>query len=438
MNQRLEHLLERASQRFEEAEVFYRASESTSLKIYQGETEEFSIASTGGVSLRVKSGGKAGIAYSESLEEVHLQELIEEAKESMELSEEEEFFYQGGGTYPQVEVQLPEPVNPEEYAEKLVGLERSFFSADERIDNAYGTGFSQVRSRRMLLSSHGLRLESAAGYSRIMGIPIAKDESGMVVGVGYDVKVNPEELDWEAVFEEALERALSQLGAKPVRSGKYPLLFTNMAATSLLQGFAGNFIAESVQKGRSLLKGKIGEKIASPLIDLIDDPFHPSSLIPVAFDDEGVPVGPLSLIQEGELVDYLYNLKSAAKDGRPSNARGSRGISTSGGTSPHHLFIRPGELSLDEMKEQMGSGILVTEITGYAGVDPVSGDFSVPIRGFRIEGGSSLHPVNEVLIAGNFYEMLKEVQALGESLRLGSGSLLCPAMLFSPMQVSGE
>lgn len=438
MNQRLEVLLEKATKRFDEAEVYFRSGESTSLKVYKGEIEEFSIASTGGVSLRVKKGAKTGVAYSESLEESHLAELIAQAQESLELSEEEEYFFAGAPTYPEVQAQLPEAVEPEQCAERLIGLERSFYSADERIENAYGTAFSQVRSRRALLSSHGFRLEDAGGYSIIQGAPIAKDENGMVSGSGYDIKIHPSEFDWEAVFEEALENTLSQLGAKPVTSGKYPLLFTNTAASRLLSGFIGNFVAESVQKGRSLLKGKLGERIASPLIQMVDDPFQPTSLIPVAFDDEGVPVEPLTLIEEGQLVDYLYNLKSAAKDGRASNARGSRGISTSGGTSPHHLYLQPGKTPLEELKQQLGRGLLVTEITGFAGMDAVSGDFSVPIKGFYIEEGSHAHPVNEVLIAGNFYQMLKEVQALGDTLRVGSGSLLCPAMLFSPMQVSGE
>lgn len=438
MKERLEKLLEKACACFDEAEVFYLSSESTSLRVYEGETEEFSIASTGGVSLRAKSEGKTGMAYSESLEEEHLFELIEEVKESMELSEEEEYFFAGAEYYPEVAYHLPEAVDPDIYAEKLVGLERGFYAADSRIESAYGAAFSQVRRQRMLLSGHGFTLEDAGGYCAIHGSPIAKDKNGMVSGSSYDIKIDPSQLEWEAVLEEALERTLSQLGAKPVSSGKYPLLLTNTAASTLFGGFVGNFVAENIQKGRSLLKGKIGEKIASSIVEFIDDPFHETSLIPVAFDDEGVPVEALRLIQDGVLVDYLYNLKSAAKDGRTSNARGSRGISTPTRTSPHHMYMCPGNTSLEELKQQMGTGLLVTEITGYAGIDSVSGDFSVPIKGFYVENGSTVHPVNEVLIAGNFYQMMKDVQALGDALRIGSGSVLCPAMLFSSMQVSGK
>lgn len=86
----------------------------------------------------------------------------------------------------------------------------------------------------------------------------------------------------------------------------------------------------------------------------------------------------------------------------------------------------------------MGTGLLVTEITGYAGIDSVSGDFSVPIKGFYVENGSTVHPVNEVLIAGNFYQMMKDVQALGDALRIGSGSVLCPAMLFPRCKSRGN
>lgn len=438
MKQALEKLLASASERFDEAEVFFRSHESVSLKIYKGETEEFSIAESGGVSLRVKEGDKTGGAYSESLEEEHLLDLLSAAQESLELSEEKEFFFAGAQEYPQVESELPTPADPAELTKKLLELESRLYSADPRIVNTYGTYFAQVRAKKILMNSHGLSLEDEGGYSRLAAIPIAEDDKGMVTGFGADVKVQASDLDWEAVFEEAVRTSLSQLGAEPVATGQYPLVFTNLAITRLFGSFTGNFIAENVLKGRSLLKGKLGETIAASKITLIDDPNHPSSLQPSSFDDEGVPVFPLTLIESGVLKDYLYNLRNAAKEGRESNGRGARGISSSVGTSPHHLFIEPGEKSLEELLSEMGEGLLITEITGSAGLDPVSGDFSVPVKGFVIEGGEKAQPVNEVLLAGNFYAMLRDVQALGDTLRVGSGAMLCPAMRFGPMQVSGQ
>ena len=194
----------------------------------------------------------------------------------------------------------------------------------------------------------------------------------------------------------------------------------------------------------SLLKGKLKTKIASDIVTLIDDPLMEKGLASIPFDDEGVATYTKAVIGEGILNTYLYNLKTAKKDGVESTGNASKASYASPiGTSPSNFYIKPGNNDIDELKKLLGKGLLITEVQGlHSGANPVSGDFSLGAKGFLIKNGLIERPVEQITIAGNFYKILLDIVDLGSDLKFGipSGSSCfgSPSVIVKEMSVAGK
>lgn len=120
-------------------------------------------------------------------------------------------------------------------------------------------------------------------------------------------------LNADEIAKEAAEEALSKLGEQSIPAGKYPIVMRYDASASLLATFTPIFSAENTQKDQSLLKGKVGEKIAAESFTVLDDPFHPDAMAGTNFDGEGVATGKRTIISNGTLETLLHNRKTAKK-----------------------------------------------------------------------------------------------------------------------------
>jgi PmbA protein len=208
-------------------------------------------------------------------------------------------------------------------------------------------------------------------------------------------------------------------------------------------GFIGGMLsADAVQRGRSLFAGKLGEEVAAPQLRLADDPTDPGGLASAPFDAEGSPARRNALIEEGRVSTYLYDARTARKDGRETTASATRSSYRSPpsvGTS--NLVIDAGEATLDELVRQAGDGLLVTDVAGlHSGVNPVSGTFSVGASGRLIEGGALGRPVREITIASDLVSMLKSVRAVGAEARWVpfGGSVKAVPLLLEEMSIGGS
>jgi PmbA protein len=247
--------------------------------------------------------------------------------------------------------------------------------------------------------------------------------------------------DYTDIIKESVENALIQFDASSVDSGEYRILLRNDAAGDLLSAFSSMFFAERVQKGLSLLTGKLGQPVASEAVTIVDDPFEADN--PRAFDAEGVPSVLTTVVEKGVLKNYLYNLKSALKDGVASTSNAGR-MGTAGpvNTAPSNFYIVKGDKSFDELKAMLQNGLLITEISGlHAGLNPVSGDFSLIAKGQLVENGEIVRSVDQITVAGNFLALMQGIEAVGSDLRFGppgAGRIGCPSLLISKLVVSGK
>ena len=201
-------------------------------------------------------------------------------------------------------------------------------------------------------------------------------------------------------------------------AGTYRIILRHDAAQSLLRTFCGIFSAENAQQGLSLLKGREGEKIAADCVTLMDDPLLEGGFDSAPFDGEGVASKTKAVVENGVLKTLLHNRKTAKKQGVASTGNALRpGLSAPITVAPTNFFFKPGDKTLAELEADMSDGLVITDLSGlHAGANMTSGDFSLLSKGYLLKGGKRVQPVEQITIAGNFYDVLKNIRAIGSDL----------------------
>ena len=424
----------------ESAEVYAVSDNGFSVNVLKQEIIKYSVERSNGLNLRVLYAGKTGYAYTEVFEdpETLVAHAIDNAK-AIENTDANPM--QGACEYPEITVK-PNPVvdrSEEEKIDLALRMERDTLAFDPRVNRmgycSVETGIAETHISNTL----GLSADRRERYSYAVLAPILKD--GEEEHESYSFKFGPEMIEYGNIIRESVENALMQFHASPVDSGEYRILLRNDAAADLLSAFSSMFFAERVQKGLSLLTGKLGEQIASPAITILDDPFEADN--PRAFDAEGVPSVLTTVVENGVLKSYLYNLKSAQKDGVASTSNAGRmGAAGAVTTAPSNFYIGKGEQSFDELKKALNNGLIITELSGlHAGLNPISGDFSLIAKGQLVENGEIVRSVDQITVAGNFLAMMKGIETVGSDLRFGppmGGRIGTPSLLIEKLVVSGK
>ncbi len=424
----------------ENAEVCSMATDGFSVNVLKGELSKYSIESTNGFNLRVIYGGKSGYAYTEVFEDA--ESLVDHAIDNAKAIENtDENPMQGACEYPEIE-KKPNPVvdmSEDEKIELALNLEKDTLAFDDRVNRTAHCSIDTGVSRIHIHNTLGLKADTEETYSSaVIGAILRQGEDEHS---SYAFKFGPEITDYQDIIKESVDNALMQFNAKTVDSGEYRILLRNDAAGDLLQAFCSMFFAGSVQKGLSLLAGKLGEQIASPMITIIDDPFEKDN--PRKFDAEGVPSVVTNVVENGVLKSYLYNLKTALKDGVASTSNAGRaGAAAPVETAPSNFYIVKGEKSFNELVAQLDHGLIITELSGlHAGLNPVSGDFSLIAKGLLVDNGTILRSVDQITAAGNFLAMMKDIIGVGSDIKFGFpgfGRVGSPSLLIEKLVISGK
>ncbi len=440
-----EKLFEKAkNEGFLDCEIYYYSSKSIKVSVLNGDIEKFDNQTSGGLSFRGFYNGKIGYAYTEKIDDSTIDSLVQYAKENSEIinEEEKEEIYTGDNNYTPVKTfyQDLENVDVDILIDKALQMEKACLKYDERIISCnhcvVGKSFSQI----YISNTKGLELSKKENYVLAFAGAIAKEgediKSGTEIVAGFEM----EDIDPVYIGRKASEKAISCLGAKSLPSKNYNIVFENECFSDLLSCFLGNFCAESVQKGFSLLKGKLNEKIASDIITIVDEPLLEKGFNSNSFDSEGVACYNKTVVENGILKTYLYNLKTAKKDGVKSTGNGFKdGYKGKIGISPTNFYIKNGNKSLDDILKTAESGIYITDLAGlHAGVNDISGDFSILANGYLIENGVKTKGVEQITIAGNFYDMLKNIKDIANDLKFSVSGIGCPSIFVGSLSVSGE
>jgi len=432
---------------FTDYEVLFIGGDGFSVRVFEGEITEYKSTQSQGVGFRGTYNGKMGYAASEKMDESVIGPMLANAAANAGIIEEEtpEKLYPGDDKYPDVATYNPAlgDVSAEQKIKWALEMESYAKSLDPRVTMADMCTVSTQESEMAMANSYGLDLGQKSNFAYAVIFARVEENGCKKDSLDFWTGRDFADFDYKALAKKSVDKALSLLGAESIPTGTYTVAFNNKTARDLFSVFSGVFMAENAQKGFSMLtKDKVGTEIAAPHITLRDDGVCDLSLGSMAFDAEGVATQQKAIIENGVLKTLLYNLKSAEKDGVNSTGNASKAsLGAAIGTSCTNFYVVPSETSFDEMIAGVEKGVIITGMAGlHSGVNPVSGDFSVSADGYLIEDGKAARPVEQITIAGNFYDVLKNITAVGNDLEfrsLGHGGMGMPSVLVDGIKVSG-
>ncbi len=427
----------------EAVEVYASTSESNTIKLDEGNLESYNMRELFSVSIRGLKDGKMAYVNSESLDDEAIESVLKSLVKNVAALDatEPEFMFDGGSTYADV----PEMVSDyKEHTtgEKIAMLKKLEKEVKEKSDKIVKVGYcqySETSQKVELINSKGLDLKREMSYISAFVGPLASNGEQTVVGMSGDINFKFNDLELERLVEESTESALSQLGAGFVTTGKYPVVFKRDVASEILSAFSSVFLGDSALRKMTVLTDKVGQKVFGDNINIIDDPFLDIALVKQPFDDEGVPCRTKSVVENGVFCGFLHNLKTANFLQAEPTGNGFKAGAGAVMTSPTNLYLKEGELSKDEMIATVEDGIFVTEVNGlHAGLNPISGDFNVQASGFMIKNGKIDKPVTLFVVSGNFYEMMNDIEEIGNDIEKRFVGVGAPTLKVGSLAVSGK
>jgi PmbA protein len=314
--------------------------------------------------------------------------------------------------------------------------EAAALGAAPEITNSEGAGFGADAGQVAYASSLGFAGAYAGSHASLWVTPVATRDGAMQRDSWYTTHRKLARLDPPAdVGREAARRTLRRLGARRPPTCGCPVVFEPETAVSLLRHLAGAIAGPALYRRTSFLVDRLGERIASAALTVTDDPLRPAGLASRPFDGEGVAQRRRTIVEEGVLRSYLLDAYSARRLGLGTTGHATRGIGDAPSAGPTNFVLEPGPHPPEAIIASVRSGLYVTELIGF-GVNPVTGDYSRGAAGLWIENGELAYPVEELTIAGNLLDMLRDIEMVGSDLVVRS-ALAAPTVKVARMTVAG-
>ncbi len=439
-----EEIIVRARQRgIDLVEVYVVEWKGLSVEVKEQKVEGLDSSDTFGYAIRIIRDGRLGFAYSSSKDRVDdiLSKAIENASfvnpdNALALPEPSGFYYNVDVFDPLIET-IPQDF----LIKKALEIEESALSADPRIKRTRKASVTITSLKKTIINSTGINVsyKSTSLVAQIM--VVAEDGKESQSAWEFEGSRFLKDISFKDIGLRAAKKAISLLGSRRLSSRKAAVLFDQPVAAEFLGFLAPSFFGEEIVKGKSLLNGRIGQKVFSPLINIIDNGLLDRRLGSRPVDGEGVNSRINNLVVEGVIQGYLHNTYTARRLSSKNTANASRESYTE---PPHvsisNLYISPSEkakpLSLKELIVAEPEVLYVLDVMGMHTANPVTGEFSVGVSGLWIENGEVKFPVREVMIAGNVIDLFGRLVAVGDDLRF-YGPTGSPHLLFKDVDISG-
>jgi len=306
--------------------------------------------------------------------------------------------------------------------------EAAALSVDSRITNSEGASVSTGEGYFAYSNSHGFTGGYPSSRHGVSCSVIAESEDSMQRDYWYSTARASEDIQIAAdIGRLAGERAVRRLNSRKISTCQVPVLFEAPLASGLISTLINAISGGSLYRKSSFLLDSLGKQVASPLLNIVENPHLKKGLASSPFDNEGVATQARQLVKEGVLQGYVLGSYSARKLGMKTTGN-------AGGN--HNLIVQSGANDFSGMLKQMGTGLLVTELLG-TGVNMVTGDYSRGAAGFWVENGVIIHPVEEITIASNMADMLKMIVGIGTDVVI-QGSKQVGSILIERMTVACE
>ena len=423
-------------------EIMVSESRDLSIEAKGGKLDAFKCAEPFGVAVRVRCGEGLGFSFSTTLDPAALARMVDGAivASRMQTPDPCNVLPLSFDSYPELPDLFDDSLSgvPEELKiGRALELERLVLSRDPRLKRVRKCSYGESVYGVCIRNSHGLNAGYRGSYVSMSLSVVAQEGDDAQMGWDFGFSHSFAGIDPDRIADGASRKATSLLGARSMPTMRCQAVFDNHVATELLEVVAASFLAENVQKGKSLFGGREGERVFSELVTVRDNGLLPGGMGSSPCDGEGVPQQDTLLVAGGVLQSFLYDSYWGKRMGVASTGNSVRkGVKTAPRMGVHNLFIEPGQNSPEALLSGVGKGVLITDVMGIHTANPITGDLSVGASGFYVEGGAIQYPVKGIAIAGNLLELFRGVDMVGDDLRF-FGSVGSPALRIGELDVSG-
>ena len=415
------------------------------INIFKGEVDAVEIADEMKIGVWVGKDQRWGSSVLESLDPKALKNAIEQAKIASSYNDIDANYSLAPALS---NTATPASIDPEilkvsmselETASKQMEKIGSTFSP--LIKNIPDAGAGYDVFCRVIGNSEGVLVSEEAALLKAGISIIAQGSDERMVNVHeMDYWTERKNFNPESVVQEVAHEVISRVNPKPVATGSWPIIFDPRAAVHLVGTFMSIFSGDALYRHLTRLEGKLGEQIAASHLTLCESPRQ--GLIPHLYDAEGSLAQEKKLIENGLFKTFLHNRYTAKKTGTSTTGNASGGVEDPPSVGTQNVWLESTKtLPTAELYKQPKCAILIREMAG-ASASPISGDFSYGALGYWVENGVIQYPIADFTIAGNFYDLLKKIDAVGDDLQWFSphllGSMGGRSLLVESLSVSGK
>ncbi|KJR21278.1 MULTISPECIES: TldD/PmbA family protein [Vibrio] len=437
----IDHLLTQAKAKGAQADIVAQTSDNFSLKASKGQLDEYKVSTSQVIGVRVVKDDRVATSYSESLATESLDLMLNNALESAKYAKVDPkqkisvIDSQLTADYPELNQACDATVD-DKIALSL-RLEQGVVSRPHASNSPYN-GYSDVTSQVLIANTQGSLCQQTERYHSAYAYTLFEKDGKQSMAGAMSLGRRYIDLDPEYCIDAGYEQARDLLDGAPVKTGNYSVLFTIDTLSELFGAFSACFSASSAMKGFNPLRDKIGAAIANPLLTVSSQAYVEGGFRIRRFDSEGTAAQDLVIVGAGELHSLLHNSYTAAYFGVANTGHASRGPKDSLEVSAHHTVIGSGNSSFAEVTA--GEYLELVDLQGaHSGADFISGDFSFGASGFLCRDGKRVQPVRGITVAGNFYQMLKEIEAVGSLVEANdSYSFYSPKIRFARLSIGGK
>ncbi len=329
---------------------------------------------------------------------------------------------------PELDLYHPWSINAEEAIELALTCEQAGRSVSDKITNSDGASVNTHQGCRVYGNSHGFIGSYVSSRHSLSLVLIGSENDQMQRDYWYTLARSVSDMDdAERVGRIAAQRTLARLGGRKINTGEVPVLFAPELASGLIGHFLGAISGGSLYRQASFLLDHLGKPVFPDWMRIHEQPHLKKGIGSASFDNDGLATRAKDYITEGVLQNYILSTYSGRKLGMPSTGN-------AGGVN--NLFVESNAGSQQELLQQMGTGLLVTELMGQ-GVNTVTGDYSRGAGGFWVENGAIQFPVSEVTIAGNLKDIYQNIVAVGNDVDR-RGNIQTGSILVEKMKLAGS
>ncbi|KAB8121768.1 TldD/PmbA family protein ['Cynodon dactylon' phytoplasma] len=294
--------------------------------------------------------------------------------------------------------------------------------------------YSETHSKKKIINSKGLNLESEENFVTIYITCIFEKNNQIEEISEYFIVKKFENLNIEEYANQIIEKGEKKIGATSIQSGSYCTVFSNKTFAKLLKSFSSVFSGLNAYRNLTKFKNKINKKIASSKVTIIDDPTKSSAFFQYSFDDEGIPSKKKIIVEKGIFKQFIHNLKTAhIFKTIPTGNSFNNQIKMS------NCYLKRGIKNFDEMISPIKKGILIDNLIGlHAGINNITGDFSIQAEGFKIEKGKITKPIKMIVVSGNFFDILSRLKEISNDFLFDISGFGSSSVYIGKLSIAGE